>query len=810
MQRLNTWLVILVFAGGMALPSSAAPLVTDQEVEQKINELKLYLYEQQDKELGGWFGHYDPHPDSPQAKKKGGEPPQNLGGPTAIATLALLISGESSQDPRMVKAINYLRTLDEMYGTYALSLKVHAWSYLPDRYRQNLERDANILLGGANPDWSFYGYKCYRPAKSWDNSTTQYGILGMWQFAKRGGQFDPGFWQNAAKHFLEQQNKTTGGWGYKTPPSTRLTMTCAGLTCLAVVQQELHRDRDKAEPDIAAAMEAGLKDLDKRFNPAEPSHGGGGYYRYGVERVALATGVKYLDDQDWFESIAAHILGKRTDAKGAPRRAPRPTVVNNSFDLMFLSRGRIPVWCNKIKVQDAAWNNRPNDIYFLSRHLSKINEHEINWQYLKLDRPVMDYLSAPVAWLSSDAGIDLSEAEVANLKTYLDLGGMLIANSEGSTGLEHTIEQFAARHYPDLKWTQYPVEHPFGSLIFQVEGGKLPMRVLDNGARPLIVMPDRDWGLPLQKEKNLGAVVPGQVMTNIYATVTDRGSLPNRLIHEFPVDSGNRDQHPAVWVAQAKFGPQNKLGNPEPASWTAVRNLLGTDAGLNVQWSQLPLSEVGGGTMQVQGAAQRIALLHIAGARLDQDHKLTDGEKAAIRDFVAGGGTVLVEGVGGRSEFAVNMASQLQDVFGAGASRLSSVDPVISGTAGVAGRSVGKVTYRRFSVIQGAKPRPRLGAISVGGRAAVIFSSEDLSQAALGIRHWGINGYEIDDARQILVNLLLAASKPAPAVQIPIPPAPATEIPAEAQVPAPETESPDPPQTDPAEDLDPTDAETGP
>ncbi len=740
---LARWCLPLIVLA-LILPAFEARALTDEQVEQEINKLKQYLYQQQDPQIGGWFGQYHAHP------REGGdeqnpEKNKNLGGPTTMATLALLVAGESSQDPRMAKAIEYLRTLD-IYGTYALSVKVHVWSYLPDRYLDNLERDAQLLLSGADPERSSWRYWVYpKPSTDWDNSTNQYGILGMWQYAQRGGRIDNKFWDNAAKHFLATQ-RDNGGWGYRTTDH-RLTMTCAGLTCLAVVQQELFRDRDKPVDNIAKAMDRGMEYLHDRYKPGEGAHGGGGYYRYGVERVALATGVKYLKGKDWFEDIGTVIV----------KSAGGSSVVNSSFDLMFLARGRVPVWVNKIQLTNGAWKNRPNDMYFFSRHLSKLSENEVNWQYVGLENPVMDYLPAPVAWLSSDDKVVFNEKEKENLKLYLDLGGMLVANQENSSSFEQSIIELAAELYPDYKWTGLETTHPLGNLLYRIEGSSLPVKVLSNGTRPLIIMPDRDWGLPLQKDRDLTKSQPGQIMTNLYAMVSDRGSLPNRLVREFPTDSPNRSSHTKVYIGLAKFGPDNKMGNPEPAAWTAVRNILGTEGALNLQWATTPLSEIGGGTVEFDGQPQPIKLLHLAGSELDANYQLSEAEKQAIKAFVDGGGTIFLEGVGGRSEFAVNMERQLSEVLGAGGSRLSSVDPIISGAGGAAGRSVGTAVYRKFSIINmSAGTRPRLGAIMVNGRAAVVISSEDVSMGALGIRHWGVNGYQSQTARQILTNMILA------------------------------------------------------
>ena len=74
------------------------------------------------------------------------------------------------------------------------------------------------------------GWRYNMGSSDWDNSVTQYGVLGIWA-AKRAG-FDPGdeFWQRMSKHFRTRQNKD-GGWGYQTSRSTA-NMATAGLATM--------------------------------------------------------------------------------------------------------------------------------------------------------------------------------------------------------------------------------------------------------------------------------------------------------------------------------------------------------------------------------------------------------------------------------------------------------------------------------------------------------------------------------------------------------------------------------------------------
>ena len=92
--------------------------------------------------------------------------------------------------------------------------------------------------------------------------------------------------------------------------------------------------------------------------------------------------------------------------------------------------------------------------------------------------------------------------------------------------------------------------------------------------------------------------------------------------------------------------------------------------------------------------------------------------------------------------------------------------PVLDGAdEGLAGGEDNRrVVYRTYSVIHVApRTTSRLAAFVVNDRPAVIISYEDLSLAVLGVRHWGINGYNTESARRLVSNMLLAADSEAAA-----------------------------------------------
>ena len=158
-------------------PAPAGP-ATPAQVEAAIAKGKNFLYSAQRPE-----GRWEPDP-----MRKGNKEDhehmqgQTFGGFTAIATYALLASGESPQDPRLVKAINFLKGAD-ITGTYALGLRCQVWQHLPPsaETRALARRDAGLLIGTLNEAGDGRGGWDYEDptAKGGriDHSSSQYGVL---------------------------------------------------------------------------------------------------------------------------------------------------------------------------------------------------------------------------------------------------------------------------------------------------------------------------------------------------------------------------------------------------------------------------------------------------------------------------------------------------------------------------------------------------------------------------------------------------------------------------------------------------------
>ena len=79
-----------------------------------------------------------------------------------------------------------------------------------------------------------YGYTMpdkrepYAPSY-WDNSNSQYGLLGVWSAAEAGVEVPDSYWRQVEQHWATTQLRE-GTWSYhQADQAPRLSMTLAGL-----------------------------------------------------------------------------------------------------------------------------------------------------------------------------------------------------------------------------------------------------------------------------------------------------------------------------------------------------------------------------------------------------------------------------------------------------------------------------------------------------------------------------------------------------------------------------------------------------
>lgn len=159
-----------------------------------------------------------------------------------------------------------------------------------------------------------------------------------------------------------------------------------------------------------------------------------------------------------------------------------------------------------------------------------------------------------------------------------------------------------------------------------------------------------------------------------------------------------------------------------------------------------------------EGSLEGIDLLHLVG--VGEEAASAEAIRAAV-GFARAGGTVFVESLGGGGGFAEATAAVLAAEAGEAVGPLApgfgplAADPERPGTVEMASAKFRPYSLQRFD----AGDTPTLDAVSIDGRVAVVVSAADVSLGALGVRQWGIHGYDLETAEILAKNLLLHAQR---------------------------------------------------
>jgi len=725
-------LLVAILATGIlpapATADSSAAVTEAARLQTTILALRDHLYATQDRANGSW----EPTATWVEKETSWMGPSHEFGGRTALATYALLVSGESRQHEPVAAAIAFLRRC-RMTGTYAVAMRAHVWAHLTGE-SESLQRDAAWLLK-AGVGGLFHYDPLLRSAGTYDHSCTQYGFLGLWEASKRGVRVPRSFWETGASHFVRSQSGD-GGWMYGPSESvTTGSMTCAGMTCLLVARQF---DPDgRLSPAGTAALNRGLAWLDARYTGASnPPRGDWTYYYlYGIERVSLACGIRYLNRRDWFNDGFEHIRGAMSpsgDLFGHPWRV--------SFALLFLARGQYPVWMNRLQLPGAEREAAPNDVARLTRYVSDTIERELNWQVVSpLDSPEL-WLNVPITTIIIPSDMTLTDAHRATLRRYVALGGLLLAIPK-TPGAAGSARQLGRELFPDAETSRLPRDHALYTLALQPQAHLATLTALSNGARFLMLIAGDNWQRHYREDSPDRRAAPWQIAANLYAYVTDMGRLGGRYDTPWrPVDKPPGRRIPVIRVRY------DGRWNHEPALWDMMAGELAARHDVAVDLVDLPLAEL-------DSHAAHGRFVHLAGV---DPVVLPDAQIAAITRYARNGGTVLVETVGGQGGFARSIEYQIADHLRRAAVQLDRRSTVLSGQGLPGAYDLAEVGYRHRAVtLLGLRRRSRLASFRFARRDAIFISREDLTLGALGVRHWEIIGYDRPSARRVLINLLL-------------------------------------------------------
>jgi hypothetical protein len=486
------------------------------------------------------------------------------------------------------------------------------------------------------------------------------------------------------------------------------------------------------------------------------------------------------------------------------------------FSLLFLARGRSPVVINKLryephsKVVRASWNQRPRECANLSTWLGRSLERQLNWQITNLDASVDELLDAPVLYIAGSQELSFTPEEENKLRQFIEDGGLILGNADcNSRAFSASFTKLGQKLFPASEFRDLPDTHPlltneqYHRAAFKNKPG---LQGISNGSRELMILmttdPARIWQTPYD-----GRLEPYALGADILLYAFDKKGLRNRNV-TYTI----RPDPKVATTRSIKLARLSYPGNwdPEPGGWRRMSALLRNHDKIDLQVEPVALGE--GKLCQPppeipkldpkelrQRATKRIPSDQLSNAIAAGDTKRIEAmiqaqsakiqaeaaAKAAatrgknspyaiahltgttrfgftpemlkdLKDFVTGGGILVIDACGGSTDFAESVQAALESALGAQMaaelrSPLPSDSPIFKGLEG-------KELYRAYARTRlGSTKFPRLRGAKVGDKVAVFYSPDDLSTGLVGQEVDGVVGYTPEVATEMMEKVIRSA-----------------------------------------------------
>ena len=789
----------LLLVAGFSFPAAAA---TTKEVDDALAKAKKYIYSQH--KNGNWEK-------SPKQVEKSDDKNtgSQWGGLTAISVYALLAAGDTpNTDPRLADGVEFLKRA-KLGGTYALGIRCQVWMLLPptNETKMLMRRDATALAAMMKTQGQAKGFYDYDArGNSYSLSRAQYAVLGMWAAAQSGVEVPADYWRKVEAAWVGHQDPS-GGWNYQKGggrdyPLTA-GMTAAGLATLYVAQENLGAitagacDGNPSNP----AIDRGLAWLAANFNQVASEQEYDREYPfatlYAVERVGVASGYKYFGTNDWYQKGADYLVKRqRDDGSWKGPASYFGELPDTCFGVLFLARGRAPLLMNKLQFGDlpetdtagdnatevgapakpsalevvkragakpADWNQRPRDVANLANWISTVAERDLNWQVLGTSATLKDLHDAPILYISGTNAPKFGAPTRAKLREYVEGGGLILGHADcGGKPFAAAFRALGAELFPNYEFRELPESHPiYANGVFPRDKwkNKPSVQALGNGARELMLLiPQADPARAWQSRVVGGKEESWQLGANIFFYTAERKNLRYRGESHYVAANPEAPTTRDVAVTRLQYA-----GNwdPEPGGWRRLASALRNERQVALKVESVKL---GAGKL---GEGKRLA--HLTGTTA---FKLDAASRAELKKFVQSGGTLLIDAAGGSAAFADAADAEVKAMF---PDAKPAILPVSHALYGGGGAKLETVAYRPFAqkALAGAARGPRVAALTVGGRPAVLVSREDLSVGLVGQPVDGIIGYEPRSATDLVTRIVLNTAAPAPAEGAEKKPAPA-------------------------------------
>jgi hypothetical protein len=577
----------------------------------------------------------------------------------------------------------------------------------------------------------------------WDNSNSQYGLLGVWAAAEAGIEVPTNYWIQIERHWQNCQ-LSSGEWKYNgTQQNGYYAMTVAGVASLLVTHEYLDAPALGASvgrQPFSPWLAAGLGWLWQDDNSVNLEHGPvhyRGYSLFGIERVGLASGFKYLGKHDWYRELTAKVVETQwPNGAWGREQSGADSIIDTAYMLLFLSRGRHPVMMNKLSF-DGSWNNRSRDLANLSKFAGRELERAINWQIVPLDHDWPDWTDSPILFVASHSAPKFKDEDYQKLRRFAEAGGLIFTHADASSGAFNNFAgELARKLFPNYEMATLPQDHEIYSIQYQLKN-RPQLKYVSNGSRILMIHSPVDISAAWQvrdgtKRQNW------EIGVNLFIYAAGKADFRNRLSSPYLADIAGRTIH-TTKLAQLKYAGN---WNPEPYGWERFARYLKREIGWQLDTTAIDWAEL---------KPQTAPLAHLTGTAA---YTPTEGEIVALRKYVEDGGVVLIDSCGGSPAFSQSVAALLAQAFPNVKPKPITAEHALLGKTAAGMDDLGKPLLRPYAEQKLGKSAGRIEELTVG-KGRVIVSSLDLSSGLLGTNTWRILGFQPGYAQSLVKNFVI-------------------------------------------------------
>jgi hypothetical protein len=344
-------------------------------------------------------------------------------------------------------------------------------------------------------------------------------------------------------------------------------------------------------------------------------------------------------------------------------------------------------------------------------------------------------MDCPILYLASHKAPNLRDVDFENLRHFVEAGGLLFTHSDGNSEAfnKWVAGELVPKVCPGYVLQSLPDGDPIFSINYPIRPPHMKIQGVSNGSRLLIVHSATDLAAAWQQRSDKTYRDNFRFGINLFCYAAGKVDLRNRLATPLLPDSAAPTK-PATTIVRLSYPGK---WNPEPYAWTRFGRSWQSTTG-----SALEIKTDGIENLAVSDAP----ICHLTGA---EAHSFTEVDARAIREYVNGGGILLIDACGGSPAFLESAQKLLASAFpSATLQDLPANHAIYKDLANVPGTVKGP-RLRPFYAIKMSPPPLRL---LLAGKGSVILSTIDISTGLLDTNTYTICGYTPESCQTLAEN----------------------------------------------------------